>query len=123
MKKLLAPLAAIALSVVLLVTAALNLESGASNESLSYFIKAVHPDRVLVVEPNLSSFVKANAVASDAGEALLESLEEIAQKYEVTASRLIHVQRNIGSVVPNLLVYVKPAQFQSIEADLVAASE
>jgi hypothetical protein len=117
MKKFLTPLMAIALA--FLITTGLVLRASDSpSESLAYFIKTVHADRVLVVEPNLSSFVKAGA--SDAGEGLLGALEEIGQQYEITASRIIQVERNIGSVVPNLLVYVQPSKVgQAIEADLM----
>ncbi|NJL20292.1 MAG: hypothetical protein HC895_04795 [Leptolyngbyaceae cyanobacterium SM1_3_5] len=120
MKKLLAPLIAITFSLALLITAALNIES--SIESHDYFIKTVHPDRVLVVEPNLSRFVKADAIAEDAGESLMNAMYSIAEKYEVTASRIIQVERNIGSVVPNLVVNVRP--LPAIEpGELVSISE
>jgi hypothetical protein len=120
MKKLLAPLLAIALSIALIVTAALNIE--ASLESRDYFIKTVNPDHILVVEPNLSAFVKAGAIAEDAGASLLQALEEISEQYEVTASHIIHVERNIGSVVPNLVVNVRPIRVAQ-NAELLPISE
>lgn len=123
MKNLLAPFAAIVLVIAILFTATLELsKSNFSKETLSYFIKPVSPDRILVVEPNLNHFVKAGAIAEDAGESLRDALAEIAEKYEITASRIIHVERNIGSIVPNLLVYVQPGKIgEAIEAKTAEA--
>jgi hypothetical protein len=120
-KKLLAPVVAIAVSLVLLITASFNLESGASGESATdYFIKPVQTDRILLVEPNLLSFVNADTADSNAKERLLSALEEIGQSYTINSARPIQVTKNIGTVVPNLVVYVQPKPLPQNASGVVA---
>jgi tyrosine-protein phosphatase YwqE len=110
-KKLLAPVVAIAFSLVLLFTASFNL--GASGESgTDYFIKPIQSDRVLLVEPNLLSFVNSNTADHSANERLLNALEEIGQSYTINSAIPLQITKNIGTVVPNLVVYVQPKSVQ-----------
>lgn len=123
-KKLLAPLAAIALSLLVLVTASFNLGSGKlpGESGTDYFIKSIQADRVLLVEPNLLSFVNPNATDNSVNERLLSALEEIGQSYIVDGARPIQITKNIGTVVPNLVVYVQQKPLQQDAADVVAAN-
>lgn len=121
-KKLLAPLAAIALSLVILVTAGFNLGSGhlLGESRTDYFIKSIQADRVLLVEPNLLSFVNSNTADSSMNERLLSALEEIGQSYTVDSARPIQITKNIGTIVPNLVVYVQPKPLQQDIGDALA---
>jgi len=123
-KKLLAPVVAIALSLVILVTASLNLGSSTfSGESgIGYFIKSVQPDRVLLVEPNLLSFVNSTRADNSSQKLLLNALEEIAQSYVIDGARPLQITKNIGTVVPNLVVYVHPKPLQQDVNDFVATA-
>ncbi|MBD1997263.1 hypothetical protein H6G00_11595 [Leptolyngbya sp. FACHB-541] len=121
-KKLLAPLAAIALSLVILVTAGFNLGSGhlLGESRTDYFIKSIQADRVLLVEPNLLSFVNSNTADGSMNERLLSALEEIGQSYTVDSARPIQITKNIGTIVPNLVVYVQPKPLQQDIGDALA---
>ncbi|MBD1870956.1 hypothetical protein H6F95_27365 [Cyanobacteria bacterium FACHB-471] len=121
-KKLLAPLTAIALSLVILVTAGFNLGSGhlLGESRTDYFIKSIQADRVLLVEPNLLSFVNSNTADSSMNERLLSALEEIGQSYTVDSARPIQITKNIGTIVPNLVVYVQPKPLQQDIGDALA---
>jgi tyrosine-protein phosphatase YwqE len=121
-KKLLAPLAAIALSLVILVTASFNLGSSSlpGESGTDYFIKSIQADRVLLVEPNLLSFVNSNTTDNSMNERLLDALEEIGQSYTVDSARPIQITKNIGTIVPNLVVYVQPKPLQQDISDALA---
>lgn len=121
-KKLLAPFVAIALSLVILVAASFNLGSGhlLGESGTDYFIKSIQADRVLLVEPNLLSFVNSNTADNSMHERLLNALEEIGQSYTVDSARPIQITKNIGTVVPNLVVYVQPKPLQQDISDALA---
>jgi hypothetical protein len=123
-KKLLAPVVAIAFSLVLLFTASFNLGSASGESGTDYFIKPIQSDRVLLVEPNLLSFVNSNTADQSANERLLNALEEIGQSYTIDSAIPLQITKNIGTVVPNLVVYVQPKPVQqSNVSDIVATGE
>ena len=113
-KKLLAPFVAIAFSLVLLITAGLTLDSSThlGESGVNYFIKTIQADRVLLVEPNLLSFVNSNTAANSSRELFLGALEEIGQSYSIDRADFIQITKNIGTVVPNLVVHVQPKLLQ-----------
>jgi hypothetical protein len=122
-KKLFAPVMAIAISLVLLITASFNLDGASGESETDYFIKPIQADQILLVEPNLLRFVNSNTVDDSIKERLLGALEEIGESYTVDHTRSIQITKNIGTVVPNLVVYVQPKPLQQGVSDVVATGD
>jgi hypothetical protein len=121
--RFIAPVVAIALSLAILVTASFNATAAAGEAGINYFIKPVLKDRILLVEPNLLSFVRADQPTDKASELLLDALSEIQENYVVNATRLVEVVRNNGKAIPNLFVYVQPADTIETAFSDVAVSD
>ncbi|NJO51935.1 MAG: hypothetical protein HC840_23825 [Leptolyngbyaceae cyanobacterium RM2_2_4] len=107
----------------LLITASFNLDGASGESETDYFIKSIQADQILLVEPNLLSFVNSNAADDSIKERLLGALEEIGESYTVNQTRSIQITKNIGTVVPNLVVYVQPKPLQQGISDVVATGD
>ena len=81
-------------------------------EVANYLIKPLHVDRVLFVQPRLST-------GNLAPESLWVALEEIAQRYYINDSKL-HVRHVNGRDIPGLLVFTSPLTAEAPTAGLIA---
>jgi hypothetical protein len=104
-----APIVSIIVGLVLLIIAVVNLPnstSGMFDESVAYFVKQVEPNKILLVEPNMTDFMSSKKT-TPSSDVLYEALDEIKQTYEVDDTELVQMEFK-GVQVPRLYVYVHP---------------
>lgn len=111
MKKYLAPLLAIGVSLIVLLVAVFYLpesKSGIFDSSApTYFVKPVEINRLYVVEPNLEGYMNEHVDPPALEDVLYQSLDELRDRYVIDKTEITQIERN-GVVMPNLFVYVHP---------------
>lgn len=120
LKRLIAPILAIAIALTSLTAIGLNLKGLAQSnlEDKDYFIK-LHPKaNIAIVEPNYGYFYHPDPEVhgDSSGQALYQALAELNRVYGVQETRMIRFERK-GQMIPNLYVFLKSAEHQQILAE------
>ncbi len=120
LKRLIAPMIAIAIALTSLTAIGLNLKglANSSVEDQDYFIKLHPKTNVAIVEPNYGYFYHPDqAVTGDSsGQPLYQALAELNRVYGVEEARMIRFERK-GQMIPNLYVFLKSTEPQQIVAE------
>ncbi|MBD3881196.1 hypothetical protein IFO70_05465 [Phormidium tenue FACHB-886] len=113
MKRYIAPLVAIGLTLAVLAFAVLNIPQSKSgifdSSAASYFIKPIELNHSFVVEPNLEGYMNDKIDAPDLEEVLYSSLDELRSRYVIDRTEIVETERK-GRIFPTLFVYVHPNQ-------------
>lgn len=102
------PLAASLMFVALVTLGVVDIPLRSSEADVSYFVKPVKAERVLIVEPNFGTLLSEGKDDLSVKAALFSALSDINQQFNVSGTKLVKAKRNIIGDVPSLLVYVDP---------------